>query len=94
MYKLVQKLKLCRYKLVSWSRDEFGNNKVKLNLLRDKLATIQSSPHSDSLDSQQREIKHEIELLFDREEMFYHQRSREFDGCPMAIEIHRFFMPL
>ncbi|KAH7849307.1 hypothetical protein Vadar_016040 [Vaccinium darrowii] len=76
MFKFVQKLKHCRRKLVSWSKEEFGNNKLKLALLRDQLASIQTSPASEALDHQQRQIKGEIELLLDREEMFYHQRSR------------------
>lgn len=76
MFKLVQRLKNCRRKLCIWSKDEFGNNKVKLELLKDRLACLQSCDSLEVYHSQQKQVKHEIEVLLAREEMFYHQRSR------------------
>lgn len=76
MYKIVQKLKNCRRKLCTWSKDEFGNNKLKLDFLKDRLALLQSCDSLEANHIQQSQIKNEIEVLLAREEMFYHQRPR------------------
>lgn len=52
---------------MGWSKLEFGNNRVKLALLKDKLTEIQASCPTPDLDTQQRQIKSEIELLLDRD---------------------------
>lgn len=76
MFKLTQKLKTCRGSLVKWSRAEFGNNKLKLQDLKAQLMDVQAVAPSSTTDLLQKQIRDEIELLLDREEMFYHQRSR------------------
>lgn len=49
---------------------------MKLDNLKNQLASIQAASPSNSSDLQQRQIREEIEVLLDREEMYYHQRSR------------------
>lgn len=76
MFRLAQKLRNCRQSLKEWSAKEFGNNKRKLEALKSQLAVIQVDCPSDSNMGDMYQIKKEIETLLDREEMYYHQRSR------------------
>ncbi|KAG5555977.1 hypothetical protein RHGRI_006568 [Rhododendron griersonianum] len=76
MFRLAQKLRNCRQSLKEWSAKEFGNNKRKLEALKSQLAVIQADCPSDSNMGELYQIKKEIETLLDREEMYYHQRSR------------------
>ncbi|KAH7839217.1 hypothetical protein Vadar_001340 [Vaccinium darrowii] len=76
MFKLVRKLKKCRTHLSRWSKEEFGNNRIKLNSLKEQLAILQSKDPLEVNYFQQQHLKSEIEILLAREEMYYHQRSR------------------
>lgn len=76
MYKLVCKLKNCREQLTQWSKEVFGNNKFKLDSLKEQLAIIQSHEPLEVYNLKHCQLKSEIEILLALEEMFYHQRSR------------------
>lgn len=76
LFQLVQKQKSCRRRLIGWSKSEFGNNKQRLDSLKHKLALIQSSTPSISNDLEEKQIKGEIKLHLDYEEVYYNQRSR------------------
>ncbi|CAL5364828.1 unnamed protein product [Camellia sinensis] len=47
MFQLVQRLKSCRRSLLTWCKEEFGNNKVKINLLKSKLDALHYQPPSE-----------------------------------------------
>lgn len=76
IFQFVQRQKSHRKHLTEWSKHEFVNNKIKIDLLKTRLASIQASPSMLHSDEEEREIKTKIETLLDSEEMYYHQRSR------------------
>lgn len=63
MFKLLQELKRCRQRLKNWSKDEFGNNKEKLEALQEQLSTIQSNMPSIEGMQNQRQIIKEVEIF-------------------------------
>ncbi|KAH7834805.1 hypothetical protein Vadar_019912 [Vaccinium darrowii] len=76
MFVWCKKLKFCRKALKIWSKEEFGNNKIRLNKLKNLLYDLQlASPTSDNMKAQQLVIK-DMEEVYAREEMYLHQRSR------------------
>lgn len=93
MFKLVGKLKNCRQSLSRWSKEEFGNNKLKLDSLKEELATIQSQAPLEVHSYRQHQIKKEIEILLSREKCFI-TKDLGLDGSSTGIEIQSFSMPL
>ncbi|KAH7835784.1 hypothetical protein Vadar_029843 [Vaccinium darrowii] len=76
MFAWRQKLKRCKKALTDWSKEVFGNNKVKISKLKRQLHDLQlATPTSDNLKVQKFIIK-EMEEAYSREEMYLHQRSR------------------
>lgn len=62
--------------LQSWSKKEFGNNKIQLDLLHHQLSILQGQLPSKENSMAQSQVTLEVKTLLLREEMFLHQRSR------------------
>ena len=75
MFQLVEKLKLCRRELIGWSRASFGNIKVKLEELEERLKQLESNNQGQHVD-QIKALKMEVNELLEKEEVYWKQRAR------------------
>lgn len=75
-YVVTQKLKKCKKALLDWSKCTMGKDKLKLQILEDKLKLLQLEPFSQENFEKEKSLISEIEVLLLREEMQLHQRSR------------------
>lgn len=73
---IVQKLNRCRVSLKGWSRRTFGNNKERIQSLRNSLGWVQQQPYSELICKEEKALKEDLEMAMPREEMYLHQRSR------------------
>ncbi|KAH7838764.1 hypothetical protein Vadar_030853 [Vaccinium darrowii] len=62
--------------VIANSKKTFGKDKLRLNLLQEKLKVIQGKPHTPSNFEQEQEVVKEMEILLLRQDMMLHQRSR------------------
>lgn len=72
MFRLVRKLTACREGLKVWSKENFGNNKIQIAMIKSQLATLQAQPSSDENFQLQDQLKSALEIVLSREEMFLH----------------------
>ena len=66
----------CRTSLTKWSKECFGNNKLLIKSLTDRLRVVQNQPPTEANRKMQSEILMQIDELSIREEMYWHQRAR------------------
>ncbi|CAB4313390.1 unnamed protein product [Prunus armeniaca] len=73
---VVEKLKACQGSLRTWNNDHVGRIPTKLRSLQRKLDDTQRRRFSPLVEFQQRDICREMDVLLEREEMLWRQRSR------------------
>ncbi|CAB4278316.1 unnamed protein product [Prunus armeniaca] len=73
---IVEKLKACQGSLRRWNKDHVGRIPTKLRSLQRKLDDTQRRSFSPVAEFQHREICKEMDVLLEREEMLWRQRSR------------------
>ena len=76
MFATTTKLKRCKKRLKSWSRDHFGNVKNQIKRVKEKLwhaeeVSTRSGDHEEVI-----QLKKELNVLHDKEEKMWQQRSR------------------
>ena len=76
MFVTTTKLKRCKKRLKSWSRDHFGNVKNQIKQVKEKLwhakeVSVGSRDHEEVI-----RLKNELNVLHDIEEKMWQQRSR------------------
>jgi len=80
MFVLSQKLKLLKTKLKTWNEQTFGYVHVIVIDEEEKLQMIQDdidlNGHSGSLMDQQQHAHIELQKALDREEVFWHEKSK------------------
>ncbi|CAL5404679.1 unnamed protein product [Camellia sinensis] len=76
MFQLIQRLKNCRRSLLAWCKEDFGNTKLEIARLKERMDSLQGQPPSEDNILEQSSIQAELEVSLAREEMFFHQRSR------------------
>jgi hypothetical protein len=75
MFRVFEKLKHCRVSLIAWSSLKFGNFAAQIKRKREQLQrlVIDNPPgHSKNI----MELQDDINLLLEKEEVFWRQRSR------------------
>ena len=73
---LLANLKLCSSGLSKWSKKCFGNNRVVIKYLSNQLQILQNQPPSEINRHRQQKLLEQLDELWIREEMFWHQRAR------------------
>ncbi len=68
MFQLVEKLKLCRRKLIGWSKASFGNIKAKLGELEERLKKLENNNQGQH-SAQIKSLKMEVNDLLEKEEV-------------------------
>ncbi|KAF7154507.1 hypothetical protein RHSIM_Rhsim01G0139300 [Rhododendron simsii] len=76
LFRLAQKLKKCKHALMDWSKKVFGKDRMMLKQLQERIKLIQTEDFSQENLQRERELVKEMEVLYLREEMALHQRSR------------------
>lgn len=91
--KVCKKLRNCKDKLKAWSLRKFGNLRLKIGVTKDQLAEVQkqlqSGFHSD-LAAQEKFLMGTLEDLWQKDAMYWHQRSR-IKWLQMGDKNSRFF---
>ncbi|KAL8124435.1 hypothetical protein AgCh_012179 [Apium graveolens] len=72
---LQENLESCRTCLTKWSKECFGNNKLLIKSLTDRLRVVQKYPPTEANRKLQHQILEQIDELEIREEMYWHQRA-------------------
>lgn len=71
-----KKLYLCKNGLLKWSKEKFGNSKMQISSLMSEVSSLQAygsySVHKDRMEP----IVQQLDELWSREEIHWHQRSR------------------
>ena len=75
MFRLFEKIKKCRFELVQWSRNIFGNFKTQLQARQSALKDFSMQNHPKIL-QEIKTLKHEINTVLNQDEIFWRQRSR------------------
>ncbi|KAL8126450.1 hypothetical protein AgCh_013655 [Apium graveolens] len=73
---LQENLESCRTCLTKWSKECFGNNKLLIKSLTDRLRVVQNYPPTEANRKLQHQILEQIDELEIREEMYWHQLAR------------------
>ena len=73
---IIKKVERCGKDLAWWNRNIFGNVKLELERKRKVLVQAEMEAVSSGLSFWIRELKHEINILLDREARMWKQRSR------------------
>ncbi|KAH7865616.1 hypothetical protein Vadar_008962 [Vaccinium darrowii] len=79
MYSVCQKLKACKEKLKEWSKRTFGDLRLKIELAMGHLSKIQhnlSKGYKADFLMEEKKILQDLEDLWQKETMYWHQRSR------------------
>ena len=75
MFRLFEKIKKCRFELVQWSRNIFGNFKTQLQARQSTLKDLSMQNNPKKL-QETRTLKHEINTFLNQDEIFWRQRSQ------------------
>ncbi|KAH7855902.1 hypothetical protein Vadar_030395 [Vaccinium darrowii] len=78
MFRLCKKLKGCKEELKVWHRLKFGDLRLKIGAAKDQLAEIQKEQElgpNPSLNATEQHLISSLEDLWQKETMFWHQRS-------------------
>lgn len=73
---LVKNLEKCRGILQRWHREKFGKMKERMTDLKAKIGVIQQSKYSTASKLEEEELLRSLNVLWEQEEMYWHQRSR------------------
>lgn len=76
MFKVTQKLQKCKKLLKSWSREHFGNVKNQIVRKKEALWTIEESDMNAGSYDLVVSLKHELNLLLDKESRMWRQWAR------------------
>ncbi|KAF7146928.1 hypothetical protein RHSIM_Rhsim03G0116600 [Rhododendron simsii] len=91
--KVCKKLKGCKEKLKVWHKQNFGDFRLQIATLKDRLAHLQeqqvSFSNSDCM-VEEKIIKSKLEDLWQKDAMYWHQRSR-IKWLQMGDKNSRFF---
>lgn len=76
MFLVSEKIKATKVNLLKWNKSKFGNMRVQLKDLRDKLKAVKDRPQAPGAVEEERAIMGCIDEVLAREEAFWKQRSR------------------
>ena len=74
--RILRKIEKCGVELTKWRREKFGNVRTELEKKRRQLAEAKRSAMELGLNTRVRELKSEIEILLDKENGMWLQRSK------------------
>ncbi|OMO96071.1 reverse transcriptase [Corchorus capsularis] len=75
-YILVQKLKTTKHDLCRWNKTVFGDLQRRRQQLKNKLTKTQKEMHTIESFRQEKEVRQQLELLYEQEQIFWMQKSR------------------
>ncbi|KAF7114634.1 hypothetical protein RHSIM_RhsimUnG0081000 [Rhododendron simsii] len=93
MFTLCKKLKGCKDKLKEWSQKKFGDLRLQIAMLKDQLVGIQKQLEqgfNPECIAVEKELTRRLEDLWQKDSMFWHQRSR-IKWLQMGDRNSRFF---
>ncbi|BFG40501.1 hypothetical protein CerSpe_267750 [Prunus speciosa] len=73
---VVDKIMSCQTSLLSWNMEKVGLNPRQIRGVQDKLNAIQSRDLTPQATQYQRQLTNELDVLLEREETLWRQRSR------------------
>ena len=89
MFKLFEKIKRCKTKLVAWSREVFGNAIIQIEEKQVALMAMNNTEYGNNL-AQINILREEINTLLHQEEVFWRQLSRAI-WLPASDKNTKFF---
>ena len=76
MFTVVQKIKQCRVNLLLWSQTQLRATPRLIDSKKTRLASLESCLHDEYDSSEVNALRREINILAEKEEIFWQQRSR------------------
>ncbi|KAF7149419.1 hypothetical protein RHSIM_Rhsim03G0083500 [Rhododendron simsii] len=93
MLSVCKKLRACKDRLKEWSRMKFGDLRLQLSVAKDRLLEVQTmleEGFDQQLVAKEKSLKRELEDLWQKDAMYWHQRSR-IKWLQMGDKNSRFF---
>jgi hypothetical protein len=76
MFRVAQKIKNCRMHLLQWNQGQIHINPRLIEEKKNRLAQLESSPMNEYSSSEVNTLRREVNILIEKEEIFWRQRSR------------------
>ena len=76
MYSVTQKIKNCRVSLLHWCKTQVRVNPRLIAAKKGRLEQLENLPMDEYRSSEVNELRHEVNVLTEKEEIFWRQRSR------------------
>ncbi|KAG5535869.1 hypothetical protein RHGRI_023591 [Rhododendron griersonianum] len=79
MLSVCKKLRACKERLKEWSRKKFGDLRLKIAVKKDRMLEVQTmleKGFDHQLAAEERSLERELEDLWQKDAMYWHQRSR------------------
>ncbi|KAL9686596.1 hypothetical protein QQ045_030989 [Rhodiola kirilowii] len=70
------RLKDCMAKLTQWSGKEFGDVKMRITILKERIQYLRERLRSEEIATEEVQLSNELDEWLKREELFWRQRSR------------------
>ena len=90
MFQVCNKIKECKKRLLAWSTNSLCSLGKKIEENQNRLQVLKEN-NRDALWAKCEALRHEINILIEKEEIYWKQRSR-ISWCMKAIVIQNFFM--
>ncbi|KAF7151544.1 hypothetical protein RHSIM_Rhsim02G0152800 [Rhododendron simsii] len=93
MLAVCKKLRACKEKLKEWSRKKFGDLRLKIAVTKDRMLDVQKQLEmgfNQQLVSEEKSLARDLEDLWQKDAMYWHQRSR-IKWLQMGDKNSRFF---
>jgi hypothetical protein len=76
MFRVAQKIKNCCMQLLQWNKTQMRINPRLIESEKNRLAQLESSPMNEYNSSEVNTLRREVNILIEKEEIFWRQRSR------------------
>uniref|UniRef100_A0A2N9FI47 CCHC-type domain-containing protein n=1 Tax=Fagus sylvatica TaxID=28930 RepID=A0A2N9FI47_FAGSY len=75
MFRVAQKIKNCRMQLLQWNKTQMRINPRMIESEKNRLAQLESSPMNEHNSSEVNTLRCEVNILIEKEEIFWRQRD-------------------